>query len=86
MLVVFALGLMFLTGLVQSGFAQTGTNPLILFKNYFVTGDYVVGGWVEGPPAESVSQGDDDHYQEHRQPSSECDVQNWNVDALGLTA
>jgi len=48
--VVFALGLVFLTGLVQSGFAQTGTNPLILFKNYFVTGDYVVGGWVEGPP------------------------------------
>jgi hypothetical protein len=47
---VFALGLVFLTGLVQSGFAQTGTNPLILFKNYFVTGDYVVAGWVEGSP------------------------------------
>jgi hypothetical protein len=48
--VVFALALMFLNGLVQSGFAQTGTNPLILFKNYFVTGDYVVAGWVEGSP------------------------------------
>ena len=30
-------------------FAQ-GTPPLTLFNNYFVTGDYVVAGWVEGPP------------------------------------
>src|SRR4029077_13514257 len=29
--------------------AQNGT-PLGIFKNYFVTGDYVVGGWVEGAP------------------------------------
>jgi hypothetical protein len=35
-------------GLLQSGVAQT--NQLSLFKNYFVTGDYVVAGWVEGPP------------------------------------
>ena len=33
----------------QTGFAQTATNPLSIFKNYFVTGDYVVAGWVEGP-------------------------------------
>jgi len=30
--------------------AQAGTNPLNIFKNYFVTGDYVVAGWVEGAP------------------------------------
>ncbi len=37
-----ALGLLF--GLAQSARTQTSTNPLNLFKNYFVTGDYVVGG------------------------------------------
>src|SRR6266496_2692527 len=37
-------------GFVQSGFSQAGTNQLGLFKNYFVTGDYVVAGWVEGAP------------------------------------
>lgn len=37
-------------GLAQLGWAQSGTNPLFLFKNYFVTGDYVTAGWVEGPP------------------------------------
>jgi hypothetical protein len=37
-------------GFVQSGLAQTGTNQLSIFKNYFVTGDYVVAGWVEGAP------------------------------------
>src|SRR5882757_4463999 len=34
-------------------FAEPGlgqTPPLNIFKNYFVTGDYVVAGWVEGPP------------------------------------
>jgi hypothetical protein len=45
-----ALGLLFISGVAQSGWAQTGTNPLNLFKNYFVTGDYVVAGWVEAPP------------------------------------
>ena len=39
-----------IAGLAQVGFSQAGTNPLFLFKNYFVTGDYVVAGWVEGPP------------------------------------
>lgn len=29
------------------GFAQNA--PLNIFTNYFVTGDYVVGGWVENP-------------------------------------
>src|SRR5262245_11404604 len=37
-------------GFAPATFAQNGTNPLVLFKNYFVTGDYVVAGWVEGPP------------------------------------
>jgi hypothetical protein len=49
MVVPFTLTL-FIAGLVQSGLAQSGTNPLFLFKNYFVTGDYVVAGWVEGAP------------------------------------
>jgi hypothetical protein len=39
-----------LIGLAQTAFAQTGNNPLTIFKNYFVTGDYIVAGWVEGPP------------------------------------
>jgi len=42
------LSLLMVMGLLQSGVAQT--NQLGLFKNYFVTGDYVVAGWVEGPP------------------------------------
>ena len=37
-----ALGLLLVFGFAQPGLAQT--NPLTLFKNYFVTGDYVVGG------------------------------------------
>ena len=42
--------MLMISGLEQMGFSQAGTNPLFLFKNYFVTGDYVVAGWVEGPP------------------------------------
>ena len=45
-----ALGLMLMLGCVESGLAQTGTPPLNIFKNYFVTGDYVVAGWVPGSP------------------------------------
>src|SRR5512140_2339290 len=45
-----ALGLLLMLGFAASGLAQTGTNPLNIFKNYFVTGDYVVAGWVEGSP------------------------------------
>ncbi len=41
-----ALGLLLVFGFAQPGLAQS--NPLTLFKNYFVTGDYVVGGWVKG--------------------------------------
>ena len=33
---------------VQTSFAQNQP-PLNIFTNYFVTGDYVVGGWVENP-------------------------------------
>ena len=29
---------------------RKGTPPLNIFKNYFVTGDYVVAGWVQGSP------------------------------------
>ena len=45
-----ALGLMLMVGAAESGLAQTGTPPLNIFKNYFVTGDYVVAGWVKGSP------------------------------------
>ena len=45
-----ALGLLLMLGFAQSGLAQAGTNPLNIFQNYFVTGDYVVAGWVEGSP------------------------------------
>ena len=30
--------------------AQAQTNPLNIFQNYFVAGDYLVAGWVEGAP------------------------------------
>lgn len=53
--VTIALGLLLVLGFAQSGLAQTASaqtaaNPLSIFKNYFVTGDYVVAGWVEGSP------------------------------------
>ena len=45
---VFLLGLLLLLGFLQLGMAQ---NPdFHIFKNFFVTGDYVVSGWVEGSP------------------------------------
>ncbi|HET7207603.1 MAG TPA: hypothetical protein VFI95_13585 [Terriglobales bacterium] len=46
----FALTSLLVLGFREASFAQTGTNPLSIFKNYFVTGDYVVAGWVEGAP------------------------------------
>jgi hypothetical protein len=30
--------------------AQNGTPPLSVFQNYFVTGDYIVGGWLKDAP------------------------------------
>lgn len=39
-----------IVGLAPLSRAQSGTNPLNLFKNYFVTGDYVVAGWSEAAP------------------------------------
>ncbi len=45
-----SLGLLVIIAFGQMGLAQAGVNPLSLFKNYFVTGDYVVSGWVEGAP------------------------------------
>ena len=32
----------------EGGRAQSNSNQLAIFKNYFVTGDYVVGGWIKG--------------------------------------
>jgi hypothetical protein len=40
-------------GFAPSAFGGNGTsptNPLNIFQNYFLTGDYVVAGWVEGAP------------------------------------
>jgi hypothetical protein len=48
-----ALGLLLVFVFAQAGFAETEESPLNLFKNYFVTGDYVVAGWVEGAPDRS---------------------------------
>jgi hypothetical protein len=41
-------------GSAQAGFAQ---QPLNIFKNYFVTGDYVVAGWVENSSANGLATG-----------------------------
>src|SRR4029077_14586134 len=42
--------LLTLFAFAQPALAQTTNDPLQIFKNYFVTGDYVVAGWVEGAP------------------------------------
>jgi hypothetical protein len=46
-----------LASLPLSAWGQSGTNPLTLFQNYFVTGDYVVGGWVKTSSANGYAQG-----------------------------
>jgi hypothetical protein len=48
-----AMCLLLIAGLLPSAFGQNGVNPLNLFQNYFVTGDYVVAGWVAGAPDSS---------------------------------
>src|SRR6266478_393941 len=45
-LAVIALALLLAFGFAQPGCAQT-TTPLKFSNNFFVTGDYVVGGWVK---------------------------------------
>src|SRR5260370_7998745 len=50
-----ALGLLLVFGFAQTALAQT--NPLNIFQNYFVTGDYVVGGWVKGSSNETLATG-----------------------------
>ena len=47
--------LLLIVGSAESSFAQTP--PLAIFKNYFVTGDYVVGGWVEQSSANGFATG-----------------------------
>src|ERR1700751_3157229 len=37
-----------LLAFAESGRAQSNSEQLGIFKNYFVTGDYLVGGWVKG--------------------------------------
>ena len=53
--IVFALVVFTLTSAL-TGFAQNQP-PLNIFKNYFVTGDYVVGGWVETSSANGFATG-----------------------------
>src|SRR5882724_8403573 len=43
-------GLLLIGGFLRPAKGQNGINPLNLFQNYFVTGDYVVAGWSAGPP------------------------------------
>lgn len=43
-------GLLLVGGFLRPALGQTGVNPLSIFQNYFVTGDYVVAGWVKGAP------------------------------------
>ena len=45
-----AVGLLLIGGFVRPAKAQNGINPLNIFQNYFVTGDYVVAGWSAGAP------------------------------------
>ncbi len=52
-----ALSVLLVAGFAQSSWAQTGTNPLNIFKNYFVTGDYVVAGWSKGSSANGYTSG-----------------------------
>src|ERR1700758_4634779 len=49
-LVPIAVGLLVIGGYLRPAKAQTGVNPLNIFQNYFVTGDYVVAGWRAGAP------------------------------------
>ena len=49
-LVPIALGLLLTGGYLRPASAQNGINPLTIFQNYFVTGDYVVAGWRKGAP------------------------------------
>src|SRR5258707_7963692 len=44
---VIALTLLLAFGFAQPGLTQTTTEPLKFSNNFFVTGDYVVGGWVK---------------------------------------
>src|SRR6201984_2047030 len=45
-----AVSLRVLVGFSRPVAAQNGINPLNIFQNYFVTGDYVVAGWSKGAP------------------------------------
>jgi hypothetical protein len=45
-----AVGLLLIGGFPRPAKAQNGINPLNIFQNYFVTGDYVVAGWSAGAP------------------------------------
>ena len=54
-LVVSVLVFLLVLAASEMGFAQTP--PLTIFKNFFVTGDYVVGGWVEQSSANGLATG-----------------------------
>ena len=49
-LALITVGLLLIAGLPLPARAQNGINPLNIFQNYFVTGDYVVAGWSKGAP------------------------------------
>ncbi len=55
-LAIIALALLLGFGFVQPGSAQT-TEPLKFSNNFFVTGDYVVGGWLKATSDGTFSSG-----------------------------
>src|SRR5882724_12632688 len=55
-LAVIALALLLAFGFAQPGRAQS-TTPLKFSNNFFVTGDYVVGGWLKMSSNGSLSTG-----------------------------
>src|SRR4029077_13885758 len=55
-LAVIALALLLAFGFAQPGCAQS-TTPLKFSNNFFVTGDYVVGGWLKMSSNGSLSTG-----------------------------
>src|SRR5580765_9106094 len=62
-----ATALILLSALAQS--AQAQIDPWKIYQTYFVTGDYVVGGWVQGPPDGSGFAPGTISIPDNRQPS-----------------
>jgi len=53
----FTAAILLVTAFSRTSFAQTTQVPPTIFKNYFVTGDYVVSGWEERSSANGFATG-----------------------------